>query len=99
MFEAIRTVTGDGADDTISFTTDGLINHVNGGAGNDTITTGVAADVISGQAGNDAITSGDGADIVHGGDGDDTLRGGAGRMRCSAAPAPICSTAGPASTR
>ncbi len=46
---------------------------VDGGAGNDTITTGTKADSIVGGAGNDTITAGGGNDVVDAGDGNDSV--------------------------
>jgi Ca2+-binding RTX toxin-like protein len=60
---------------------------VDGGAGNDTITTAGGDDTAFGGEGNDLLTLGggddsargnDGNDTIHGGDGRDTLRGGDG---------------------
>ena len=51
---------------------------VDGGDGNDTITTGPAADTVSGGLGNDIIVTGAGIDIISGGDGNDTITGGPG---------------------
>ena len=62
-------------------------DYVDGGAGNDTITTGDDDDTIHGGAGNDVINSGvdddivtgdDGDDVITSGEGDDTVDGGAG---------------------
>lgn len=49
-----------------------------GGAGNDTLLGGTAADFISGQAGNDSLSSGDGNDSVFGVDGNDLINSGLG---------------------
>jgi hypothetical protein len=49
-----------------------------GGAGNDTLIGGRAADAIYGEAGNDFLLGLSGADLLDGGDGDDTLIGGLG---------------------
>ncbi|WP_277342816.1 calcium-binding protein, partial [Pseudomonas viridiflava] len=48
---------------------------VNGGAGNDTLTTGSASDVLSGGTGNDTLTGGAGSDtyLFELGDGLDTI--------------------------
>lgn len=51
-----------------------------GGAGNDAITGGTAADSLSGDAGNDAITGGGGNDTINGGDGNDTITVAAGTV-------------------
>ncbi len=46
---------------------------INGGAGNDTMIGGTAADVLNGGAGDDIITTTLGNDTIDGGDGDDTV--------------------------
>ncbi len=51
---------------------------VDGGAGNDTITTGDDADTIFGGTGDDIIDGGIDADSIDGGDGNDTIIGGEG---------------------
>jgi Ca2+-binding RTX toxin-like protein len=56
---------------------------LDGGAGNDTLTGGIASDVLIGGAGNDNINGGtvgllSGADSITGGAGNDTLNGGVG---------------------
>ena len=51
---------------------------VNGGAGNDTITTGDDVDIIDGGTGNDIINAGIDDDIIDGGDGNDYIIGGEG---------------------
>ena len=62
-------------------------NNIRGGAGNDTLLSGPAADrldgdegddVIRGQGGNDRLDGGEGDDVLDGGDGDDQLDGGEG---------------------
>lgn len=50
---------------------------VDGGDGNDTITTGSGNDVIDGEDGNDRVSAGAGDDQMTGGDGNDKLDGGA----------------------
>src|SRR4051812_47814512 len=50
-----------------------LTTNINGGAGNDTITTGVGNDYILGGNGNDKITTGAGNDRVAGEAGNDSL--------------------------
>ena len=52
-----------------------------GGAGDDELLGGRAADVIDGGAGNDLINGGDGADVINGGGGDDVAIGGQGNDR------------------
>ena len=49
-----------------------------GGAGNDTLTGGSAADQLFGQSDNDILNGKGGADLLFGGDGDDVLTGGTG---------------------
>lgn len=49
-----------------------------GGAGNDVLTGGSAADQLFGQAGNDTLLGKGGDDMLFGGDGNDTLTGGVG---------------------
>lgn len=49
-----------------------------GGAGNDVLTGGSAADQLFGQAGNDTLLGKGGDDFLFGGDGNDTLTGGVG---------------------
>jgi Ca2+-binding RTX toxin-like protein len=51
-----------------------------GGAGNDSITGGTAADSISGEAGDDVILANGGNDTVAGGDGNDTITVAAGTV-------------------
>ncbi len=54
------------------------IDFVDGGAGDDTITTGDDADTILGGAGNDSIDGGLDDDTIDGGSGNDTIIGGHG---------------------
>jgi len=54
------------------------IDYVEGGAGNDTITTGDDADTILGGTGEDTIDGGLDDDTIDGGDDDDTIIGGHG---------------------
>lgn len=65
---------------------------VNGGAGNDAVTTGLGDDTVNGGDGNDRIAGNDGTDtlngdgdddIVSGGLGDDTIGGGSGKDNLS----------------
>lgn len=51
-----------------------------GGAGNDAITGGTAADSLAGDAGNDVIIAGGGNDTVTGGDGNDVITMAAGTV-------------------
>ncbi len=54
------------------------ITSLDGGGGNDVLTTGSGNDVVNGGAGNDIISTGGGNDTITGGDGDDTIDGGEG---------------------
>ncbi|MEW6454449.1 MAG: calcium-binding protein, partial [Pseudomonadota bacterium] len=65
----------DGAD-TITWTESAAT--IDGGLGDDVITTGSFNDVLSGGAGNDTLNGGGGNDILNGGDGNDILVGGDG---------------------
>lgn len=56
----------------------GVANTISGGAGNDTLTGKLLADLINGDAGNDTIDGSQGNDTLFGGDNDDRLDGGAG---------------------
>src|SRR5690349_21195608 len=51
---------------------------VDGGSGNDTITTGSGNDLVLGGSGNDAVNSGAGDDTIDAGRGDDVVVGGVG---------------------
>jgi Ca2+-binding RTX toxin-like protein len=80
-FEAgIREVTGGNGWDFIDFEADydGVSVKVNGGAGEDYITTAGGDDTINGGDGNDTINGGDGNDTINGGADNDTITGGAG---------------------
>jgi Ca2+-binding RTX toxin-like protein len=55
-----------------------VVNRIDGGAGNDTITGGNLNDELVGGLGNDQIYAGAGNDTINGGDGDDTVTGDAG---------------------
>ncbi len=48
-------------------------NMINGGAGNDNITTGSGSDTIYGDDGNDTIYTGGGNDTIYGGSGNDVI--------------------------
>lgn len=52
------------------------IDFVDGGAGNDTISTGDDADTIDGGDGDDRIVGGEGSDTIDGGAGNDTIYAG-----------------------
>lgn len=72
-----RVIIGTAGDDT--FTVDGDKNTtVDGGAGDDVITTSGGDDSVSGGVGNDTIDAGAGSDTILGGAGDDSISGGAG---------------------
>lgn len=49
---------------------------LDGGAGNDQLYGGLAANVMNGGDGNDYLSGGGGHDVMHGGAGDDTLKAG-----------------------
>ncbi|QWF15371.1 M91 family zinc metallopeptidase [Lysobacter capsici] len=70
--------TGDGNDVVMTRPRVSVNMDVDGGAGNDTITTGAGRDRIDGGAGNDTIRSGDGRDDVFGNTGNDTIDAGRG---------------------
>ncbi len=67
-----NTLTVNGAAETASSLT------VFGGASNDSLTGGVAADRLNGAAGNDILAGNGGADLLDGGAGNDALIGGTG---------------------
>jgi Ca2+-binding RTX toxin-like protein len=67
---------GTDGNDTVTWTETAL--GVDGGEGNDVITSGSFSDALSGGAGNDTLNGGAGDDTLDGGAGNDTLRGGAG---------------------
>lgn len=70
----IATVVGSSGDDTIV----GNIALLRGGAGDDTLTGGAAANTIEGGSGDDVIAGEGGADTLRGEGGSDVLIGGAG---------------------
>ncbi|MDQ7249856.1 beta strand repeat-containing protein [Dongia sedimenti] len=74
-------VNGNGGNDTIDAS--GLQSgnahlHLDGGAGNDTLTGGQDGDLIFGGDGHDLLKGGAGSDTIDGGQGDDTIFGGLG---------------------
>ncbi|MGC6412615.1 MAG: calcium-binding protein [Candidatus Puniceispirillaceae bacterium] len=69
----IKGVGGDAADDLLN-----SIEHLTGGAGNDTLTGNDGNNTLTGGAGNDTLSGGAGADTLTGGAGGDTLTGGGG---------------------
>ena len=52
--------------------------YINGGLGNDTLTSGSGNDTLYGGVGNDTLNGNDGNDTLLGGDGNDILNGGTG---------------------
>lgn len=73
------TIRANGGDDVIEVASNVTVNIVvEGGDGDDTITTGAGNDRIDGGAGNDVIRSGAGRDDVFGNGGDDLITGGPG---------------------
>jgi len=76
--QALTLRTG-GGNDTIDVASDVKVNLiVDGGDGDDTITTGAGNDIVDGGAGNDTIKTGAGSDDVFGNSGVDTIDAGAG---------------------
>jgi len=76
-------IQGSSAADTLNFTGIAItgIGLIHGGAGNDTITGNVAANVIMGGAGDDTLNGGDGDDFIDyqgNGEGADAVTGGLG---------------------
>jgi Ca2+-binding RTX toxin-like protein len=76
----IREVTGGNVDDVITFEAvyNGVSVKVDGGAGEDTITTAGGNDTINGGDGDDTINGGAGIDTINGGADNDTINGGDG---------------------
>ena len=77
----IPTLLGAGGVNTstvIAATFDGAGAYADGGANDDTITSGTGNDVLIGGAGNDSLSGGADNDILSAGVGDDILSGGAG---------------------
>lgn len=76
--QALTVRSGDG-NDTIDVASDVKVNLiVDGGAGDDVITTGAGDDIVDGGIGNDTIKTGAGSDDVFGNSGDDVIDAGAG---------------------
>ena len=71
----VNTITGGSANDILIGDADDVTN-MDGGAGNDNITGGTAAETISGGTGNDVIAGGGGKDTLNGGAGNDTITAG-----------------------
>lgn len=66
-------------DDTYSTTGSATYHiYINGGLGNDTLSTGSGNDTLYGGAGNDTLNGNDGNDTLIGAEGNDTLNGGVG---------------------
>lgn len=73
------TIRSGAGNDTINVAPNVKVNIVvDGGAGDDNITTGAGDDRIDGGAGNDTISTGDGRDDVFGNTGNDRIEAGAG---------------------
>ena len=72
-FETIEYVGGSSYADRIIIGTHAQAVTVDGGAGNDTITTGGSSAIVNGGAGNDRIFSGAAADTIDGGEGRDII--------------------------
>jgi hypothetical protein len=76
--ERLRVNAGDGNDQLTTGAGVTIAMALDGGAGNDTLTSGDGADTLTGGLGNDNLSGGAGTDTILGGDGADTLAGGAG---------------------
>jgi Ca2+-binding RTX toxin-like protein len=74
-------IVGGGGDDNIRTSSFSGAVKVNGGDGDDGISTGVGPDHLIGGAGNDWLTAGEGNDLLEGKGGVDVLRGDAGNDR------------------
>lgn len=73
------TVRSGAGNDVIDVASDVKVNLiVDGGAGDDTITTGAGDDIVYGGDGNDVVKTGAGSDYIEGGNGNDSIDGGAG---------------------
>jgi Ca2+-binding RTX toxin-like protein len=74
------TISGSAGNDTLDLGAVTLtgITQISGGAGDDTVITGAAADKLYGGDGNDVLSGGAGNDQLFGENGDDRLIGGAG---------------------
>jgi Ca2+-binding RTX toxin-like protein len=71
---SVRIAGGDGADELSNSLNDNAVSF-DGGAGDDDITGGEAADTLAGGPGNDKINGRGAGDNINGGDGNDTLNG------------------------
>lgn len=67
---------GDAGNDIIKVGPGDTGAMLDGGAGNDQLYGGLAANVMNGGDGNDYLSGGGGHDVMHGGAGDDTLKAG-----------------------
>jgi hypothetical protein len=84
----VTTINGNGGNDTIT-TSNGLDSTINGGDGNDTITSGAGNDTINGGLGGDTISGSAGDDNLVGPSNDglqDSLDGGDGVDTCQGPP-------------
>ena len=68
---AATLLTGNGLDNTLVASDQGLASSLSGDLGNDVLYAGAAADTLDGGAGNDIFYTGGGADSLTGGAGDD----------------------------
>jgi Ca2+-binding RTX toxin-like protein len=75
---AVRSGSGDAGDDELRCFPPGWC-HLDGGAGDDLLTSGTSRDRLFGRRGDDVLRGGAGVDTLGGGPGDDRLVGGAGR--------------------
>ncbi|MHC4880029.1 MAG: SdrD B-like domain-containing protein, partial [Planctomycetota bacterium] len=71
-------ISGSAGDDELDFSVASVPVRIDGGAGNDTIRGGDAADNLLGGDDDDVIAGGAGPDLIEAGDGDDLVNGGAG---------------------
>jgi len=73
--------------------TQGQLNTLTGGTGNDTLTGGESNDTLTGGESNDTLTGGTGNDTLTGGTGNDTLTGGTGNDTLTGGQIPVTKTA------
>ncbi|UUA74144.1 retention module-containing protein [Cellvibrio sp. QJXJ] len=64
-----------------NFTGSSASEHIQGGAGNNTINAGNGSNVVRGGAGDDNLSAGTGTDIIYGGSGNDVINSGNGNDR------------------
>ena len=69
---------GNAYSDTLSAAGVTINTRIDGGGGNDNLTTGLGNDVVFGGTGNDIVTAGMGNDTIYGGIGDDQINADAG---------------------